>query len=178
MDDYLAGLSPGDRAALERVRAVVLGAVPVAAEGRSYGMPAFIYEGRPLLAFRAAKKHLSIFPFSPAAIDAVRDRLGDFELAKGTIRFTADTPVPEDVLTFSSGHERKRSPQPGEGRPSCPACRCPLLSRCGAEQRRRFVRIRLAGRALIAGCLPRCGSLITVRDPSRDAVQASRSPRR
>jgi uncharacterized protein YdhG (YjbR/CyaY superfamily) len=99
MDDYLAGLSPGDKAVLERVRAVVLGAAPEAEEGRSYGMPAFIYAGRPLLGFRAAKTHLSIFPFSPAAIDAVRDRLGDFDLAKGTVRFTADTPVPDDVLT-------------------------------------------------------------------------------
>jgi uncharacterized protein YdhG (YjbR/CyaY superfamily) len=99
MDDYLAGLAPGDRAALERVRAVVLGEVPEAEEGRSYGMPAFIYEGRPLLGFRAAKKHLSIFPFSSAAIDAASDRLGDFDVAKGTVRFTADTPVPEDVLT-------------------------------------------------------------------------------
>lgn len=74
MDHYLAGLSPGDKAALERVRAVVLGAAPEADEGKSYGMPAFIYAGRPLLGFRAAEKHLSIFPFSPAAIDAVRDR--------------------------------------------------------------------------------------------------------
>jgi uncharacterized protein YdhG (YjbR/CyaY superfamily) len=80
------------------VRAAVLSVVPEAEEGRSYGMPALIYAGRPLLGFRAAKKHLSIFPFSPAAIDAVRDRLGDFDLAKGTVRFTADTPVPEDAL--------------------------------------------------------------------------------
>ncbi|MET0683732.1 MAG: DUF1801 domain-containing protein [Solirubrobacteraceae bacterium] len=98
IDDYLAGLSPADKAALERVRAAVLGAVPEAQEGRSYGMPAFIYAGRPLLGFRAAKKHLSLFPFSPAAIDAVRDRLVDFDVAKGTVRFTAENPVPEDVL--------------------------------------------------------------------------------
>lgn len=99
MDDYLDGLSPANKAALERVRAVVLRAVPEAEEGRSYGMPAFIYSGRPLLGFRAAKAHLSIFPFSPTAIDAVTDRLGGFDLAKGTIRFTANTPVPEDVVT-------------------------------------------------------------------------------
>jgi uncharacterized protein YdhG (YjbR/CyaY superfamily) len=99
MDDYLDGLSPAEKTALERVRAVVLGAAPEAEEGQSYGMPAFIYAGRPLLGFRAAKTHLSIFPFSPTAIDAVRDRLGDFDLAKGTVRFTADTPVPKDVLT-------------------------------------------------------------------------------
>ena len=41
---------------------------------------------------------MSIFPFSPAAIEAVRERLGGFDLAKGTIRFSPDRPVPEDVL--------------------------------------------------------------------------------
>jgi uncharacterized protein YdhG (YjbR/CyaY superfamily) len=98
MDDYLDGLPPGEKAALERVRAVVGRVAPEAEEGRSYGMRAFIYSGRPLLGFRAAKNHLSIFPFSPAAIEAVKDRLGGFDLAKGTVRFTPDKLVPDDVL--------------------------------------------------------------------------------
>jgi uncharacterized protein YdhG (YjbR/CyaY superfamily) len=41
---------------------------------------------------------LSVFPFSPAAIDAVRDRLVGFELSKGTIRFSPDRTVSDDVL--------------------------------------------------------------------------------
>ena len=41
------------------MRAVVGGLVPEAEDGTSYGVPAFIYAGRPLLGFRAAKKHLS-----------------------------------------------------------------------------------------------------------------------
>ena len=98
MDDYLDALPPAQKAALERVRTVVAGLAPDAEEGRSYGVPAFIYAGRPLLGFSAAKQHLSIFPFSPAAIEAVKDRLEGFDLAKGTIRFTPDRPVPEDVL--------------------------------------------------------------------------------
>src|SRR3712207_1871357 len=98
MDDYLDGLAPAHKAALERVRAVVAGAAPEAEEGRSYGMPAFLYAGRPLLGLRAAAKHLSIFPFSPAAIEAVKDRLDGFDFSKGTIRFSPRTPVPEDVL--------------------------------------------------------------------------------
>jgi uncharacterized protein YdhG (YjbR/CyaY superfamily) len=97
MDDYLNGLPPAQKAALARVRAVVEGVAPEAEEGMSYGMPAFLYAGRPLLGVRAAKKHLSVFPFSPAAIEAVKDRLVGFELSKGTIRFTPDSPVP-DVL--------------------------------------------------------------------------------
>jgi uncharacterized protein YdhG (YjbR/CyaY superfamily) len=98
MDDYLDGLPPEQKTALARVRAVVAEVEPEAEEGQSYGMPAFLYEGRPLLGFRAAKKHLSVFPFSPAAVEAVEERLEGFDLSKGTIRFTPDRPVPEDVL--------------------------------------------------------------------------------
>jgi uncharacterized protein YdhG (YjbR/CyaY superfamily) len=98
MDDYLDGLAPDQKAALGRVREIVAELVPDAEEGKSYGMPAFIYAGRPLLGFRAAQKHLSVFPFSPAAIEAVGDRLEGFDLAKGTIRFTSDRPIPQPVL--------------------------------------------------------------------------------
>jgi uncharacterized protein YdhG (YjbR/CyaY superfamily) len=98
MDEYLAGLPEEQRAALEHVRATVRALAPDAEEGKSYGVPAFIVAGRPLLGFSAARRHLSLFPFSPAAIDAARDRLEGFDLAKGTIRFTTDRPVPDDVL--------------------------------------------------------------------------------
>jgi uncharacterized protein YdhG (YjbR/CyaY superfamily) len=98
MDDYLTDLPPAQRAPLERVRAVVARAVPDAQEGTSYGMPAFVYRGRPLIGFRAARQHLSVFPFSPAVVEAVADRLPGFDISKGTIRFTPDRPLPDDVL--------------------------------------------------------------------------------
>ena len=98
MEDYLTGLAGPERAALERVRALVHGLAPGAEEGKSYGVQAFLVAGRPLLGFAAAKKHLSIFPFSPAALDTVRDRLTGFDVAKGTIRFSPDHPIPNDVL--------------------------------------------------------------------------------
>ena len=41
---------------------------------------------------------LSIFPFSPAVIDAVAGWLEGYSLSKGTIRFTPDHPVPDDVV--------------------------------------------------------------------------------
>ena len=61
-------------------------------------MPAFKYEQRPLLGFKASKNHLSVFPFSPGAIDAARDSLTGFDLAKGTVRFTPEQPLPEAAL--------------------------------------------------------------------------------
>ena len=98
MDDYLADVAEPDRAALERIRRVVKELVPQAEEGKSYGMPALKYHKRPLVGFVAAKKHLSLFPFSPAVIDALTDRLDGFELSKGTIRFTAEHQLPDEVL--------------------------------------------------------------------------------
>ena len=86
------------RAALEGVRALIAGAVPDAEEGTSYGIPAFLYEGRPLAGFRAGRSHLSLFPFSPAAIEAVNERLEGFDVSRGTIRFSPHHPLPDDVV--------------------------------------------------------------------------------
>jgi uncharacterized protein YdhG (YjbR/CyaY superfamily) len=98
VDDYLDGLPPAEKAAFAHVRTVVRGVAPDVEEGKSYGMPAFMYGGKPLLGLRAAKGHLSLFPFSPAAIEAVEERLEGFSLSKGTIRFSPGNPVPDDVL--------------------------------------------------------------------------------
>ena len=71
---------------------------PEAEAGTSYGMAALIYKKKPLIGFRVAQKHLSVFPFSPQVVDAVRGRLAGFELSKGTIRFTIAAPLPDDVV--------------------------------------------------------------------------------
>jgi uncharacterized protein YdhG (YjbR/CyaY superfamily) len=98
VDEYLASVPEPQKAELERIRRFVRRAVPEAEEGKSYGMPAFKYRKRPLLGFRASKNHLSVFPFSPEAVDAARDELEGFDVAKGTIRFTPEQPIPEDAL--------------------------------------------------------------------------------
>ncbi len=98
IDDYLATVDEPARAAFSHVRDLVTAIEPSVSEGTSYGMAALKYRGKPLLGFNAARDHLSLFPFSPQAIDAVRDRLGGFSLSKGTIRFTADQTLPDDIL--------------------------------------------------------------------------------
>ena len=98
VDDYLGSLEPSARAAFEHIRTVAMGLAPEAEDGMSYGMAALRYRGKPLLGFRAAKGHLSVFPFSPRVVESVRDRLAGFELSKGTIRFSVDSPLPEEVV--------------------------------------------------------------------------------
>ena len=98
VDDYLGGLDASTRAAFEHIRNLVMDLVPGAEDGTSYVMAALMYQQKPLLAFLAAKHHLSIFPFSSRVVDAVRDRLTAFELSKGTIRFTVAMPLPDEVV--------------------------------------------------------------------------------
>lgn len=97
-DEYLASVPAPERAELERIRRFVRRTVPDAEEATSYGMPAFRYEQRPLLGFKVSKNHLSVFPFSPEAIEAARRELEGFDLSKGTVRFTPDKPIPDAAL--------------------------------------------------------------------------------
>ncbi len=97
IDSYLETLEPSTRAALQRVRSIVRETVPDAVEAISYGMPAFKYKHAYLAGYRAFQRHLSFFP-TAEPIETLRDRLGAFRLSKGTIRFSVDNPIPEDLL--------------------------------------------------------------------------------
>jgi uncharacterized protein YdhG (YjbR/CyaY superfamily) len=98
VDDYFGSLDESTRAAFQHIRGLAMGLVPEAEDSKSYGMAALRYMGKPMLGFLAAKDHLSVFPFSPRVVDAVRDRLTGYELSKGTIRFSVAVPLPDEVL--------------------------------------------------------------------------------
>jgi uncharacterized protein YdhG (YjbR/CyaY superfamily) len=95
--EYLTSLREPQRSALERIRKIVLEIVPTAVEGIYYGVPGFKYEGKYLMGYAAAKNHMSIFPTS-GPIEDLKEKLGGYNLSKGTIRFTPDTPLPEPLL--------------------------------------------------------------------------------
>jgi uncharacterized protein YdhG (YjbR/CyaY superfamily) len=98
VDDYLTTLDDASRAAYEHVLSLALAEVPDAGQGTSYGMAALTHSGKPLLGFRAARGHLSLFPFSPQAVAAVEPLLAGFALSKGTVRFEPHRPLPDDAL--------------------------------------------------------------------------------
>ena len=98
IDASLAALPADQRAALQSLRATIAAAAPEAVEAISYAAPAFRYRGRPLVSYAAAKRHCSLFPMSPAVLEAHRPELDGFDTAKGTIRFTPDRPIPSEVV--------------------------------------------------------------------------------
>ena len=96
--EYFAQLPEPERREYERICDLVRRELPKVEEGWSYGMPTFKYKGKPLIGFRAAKHHLSIFPYGKAPVEAVRDELKGFSTSSGTIRFTLEEPLPDSVI--------------------------------------------------------------------------------
>jgi uncharacterized protein YdhG (YjbR/CyaY superfamily) len=96
--EYIEGLDGAERDAVEHVRARALQLVPDAEEGMSYGMAALRYRGSPLVSARATAQHIGLYPFSPPAIEALAPDLAGFSTSKGTVRFTPEHPLPDDVL--------------------------------------------------------------------------------
>jgi uncharacterized protein YdhG (YjbR/CyaY superfamily) len=98
VEDYLAALPEGSRAALERLRKTIKAAAPEATETISYQMPAFKLNGRFLVSFAAFKDHCSLFPASYAVMEALGEELKPYFSGKGTLRFTADNPIPAALV--------------------------------------------------------------------------------
>jgi uncharacterized protein YdhG (YjbR/CyaY superfamily) len=98
IDEYLAGTTAANRAALQKVRAAVRAAAPKAEECIAYGMPAFRLDGTYVAGFRAAARHCAFHPMSGTTVDALRDELAGYDKSRGTVRFPPERPLPAALV--------------------------------------------------------------------------------
>jgi uncharacterized protein YdhG (YjbR/CyaY superfamily) len=98
IDEYLAGLSPENRAALQRVRRAVHAAAPGAEECISYGMPAFRLKGKLIAGFKAAASHCSFHPMSGETVATLKAHLAGYDTSRGTIRFSVRPGLPDTLV--------------------------------------------------------------------------------
>jgi len=98
VDAFLAQVPAEQRAALERLRQTIRAAAPEAEEYIGYGVPAFRYHGRPLVSFGYGQAHCSFYVQSPAVMEAHQADLKKFDTSKGTVRSTAERPLPVALI--------------------------------------------------------------------------------
>ena len=97
IDEYLAGVPEPAHSTLNKVRAAIRSAAPKdATEIISYRMPAFRYKGM-LVWFAAFSNHCSFFP-TASVVEAFKPQLKGYSLAKGTIQFPTDKPLPAGLI--------------------------------------------------------------------------------
>jgi uncharacterized protein YdhG (YjbR/CyaY superfamily) len=86
-------LSADKRRALQRLQKEIKAAAPKAEECMSYGIPGFRLNGKLLVSYGAAAKHCAFYPGS--IVQQFKKELKNYDTSgKGTIRFSADKPLP------------------------------------------------------------------------------------
>lgn len=98
VEDFLSRLTADQQAALRGLRDTIARTVPEATLGISYGIPVYKLRGHPLVGFGATKDHCTFFVMSTEAMATQADRLADYPTGKGSVRFTPDAPLPEDLV--------------------------------------------------------------------------------
>jgi uncharacterized protein YdhG (YjbR/CyaY superfamily) len=98
IDEYLKGVSPIQRAALEKLRKQILALVPDATECISYSMPAFRTQGHVVAGFLATTKGCSYFPFSGTTLDSMATALTAYSRTKSGLHFAPERGLPATLL--------------------------------------------------------------------------------
>lgn len=97
IDTYLKNATPSQKEYLEHIRSKIKELVPDAIEVMSYGIPTFRLNGKNLIHYAFFKDHMSLFPGSGPIAD-LEDKLQNYKLSKGTIQFTEENNVPDNLL--------------------------------------------------------------------------------
>ena len=92
VDEYFSDLDEKQKIILSGLRKAIKQVAPKAEEVISYNMPAFKLHGM-LVFYAAYKTHIGFYP-TASPISLFKKELEKYELAKGTVRFPLDKPLP------------------------------------------------------------------------------------
>ncbi len=88
-----------EQSELQRLHRLISRQVPDVGQASSYGMPCYTYRGKPVVAVVIRKNHIAWYPFSSSVLSCLSDHLVGFSTSAGTLRFTAENPLPDDLVT-------------------------------------------------------------------------------
>jgi uncharacterized protein YdhG (YjbR/CyaY superfamily) len=97
IDEYIAGFPSDVQVILEKIRETIRRAAPTAQETINYAIPTFTLHGN-LVHFAGFKKHIGFYP-TPTGIEKFKNELSSYEMAKGSVQFPLDKPIPFDLIT-------------------------------------------------------------------------------
>jgi uncharacterized protein YdhG (YjbR/CyaY superfamily) len=96
IDEYIKAAPPSAQPLLRELRDTLKEAVPDAEECIKWSHPAFVLK-QILSTLSAHKSYVSLAP-TPAVVSYFKDRLGDFETTRCTIKFLYSEPLPKDLV--------------------------------------------------------------------------------
>jgi uncharacterized protein YdhG (YjbR/CyaY superfamily) len=97
VDNYISDFPEEIQSILEKIRTTIRKAAPGALEMISYGIPAFKFQGKPLVYFAAFKNHIGFYP-TPKGIEEFEKELSVYKQGKGSVQFPIDKPMPLKLI--------------------------------------------------------------------------------
>ena len=97
IDEYIAGFPTHVQVILEKIRETIRQAAPAAQETINYAIPTFTLHGN-LVHFAAFDRHIGFYP-TPTGIEHFKNELSAYQMAKGSVQFPLDVPIPYDLIS-------------------------------------------------------------------------------
>jgi uncharacterized protein YdhG (YjbR/CyaY superfamily) len=97
IDEYINAFPDEVRTILQSLRQTIKEEAPNAVEAISYQMPTFKLDGKNLVHFAAWKNHIGLYP-TPSATETFKDELSLYKMAKGSVQFPIDQPLPMALI--------------------------------------------------------------------------------
>lgn len=96
IDEYISTFPEDVQSILNQLRQAVKETAPEAEETINYQMPTFTLNGN-LVHFAAFKTHIGFYP-TPSGIEAFKRELAPYKMAKGSVQFPIDQPLPLPLI--------------------------------------------------------------------------------
>lgn len=97
VDQYIATFPENIQQLLHEVRQVIIQTAPEAIESISYAMPAYKFNGKPLVYFAGYKSHIGFYA-TPTGHEAFAGELSIYKQGKGSVQFPVNEPLPLDLI--------------------------------------------------------------------------------
>ena len=97
MEAYIASFPKEVQSILEKIRQTIRKAAPGAVETISYQIPTFKLNGKNLVHFAAWKNHIGFYA-TPSGNAAFKKEISHYKVAKGSIQFPLEEPIPYDLV--------------------------------------------------------------------------------
>lgn len=97
VDAYIAGYPEKVQGILQEMRALILRAMPDAAQKIGYGIPTFTLNGKNIVHIGGFANHVSLFP-GGEGVEHFLPELDAYKTSRGTIQFALDQPIPYELI--------------------------------------------------------------------------------
>ncbi|CAM5653775.1 MULTISPECIES: iron chaperone [Streptomyces] len=98
VDGYLAEVPEGRRDALARLRELCRAELTGYDEAMAYGMPTYVRDGAPEIAFASQKQYMSFYLMRSDVREAFEERLSTQDMGKGCLRFRKPGDIDFDLV--------------------------------------------------------------------------------